>query len=189
MLFIMLPLLTESQVSAGAQSVFTFHYQLIALINNNHSEEMNLILIKSNHNKPSMLTRQQLDSHGKLTRVYCSKSAHRALGSVLQRTASDPLAVQLLSMTQGKLKPETFDQWLHIMALGQAQNQQTNQEQAIVLSWWRSKWGQGEKLLLIREISSLLGSSCLLGITTIPSHSCAILIFNLLVLCFLVWPI
>lgn len=71
---------------------------------------MNLILIKSNNNKPSMLTRLQLDSHGKLTRVYCSKSAHQALGSVLQRTASDLLAVQLLSMTQGKLKPETFDQ-------------------------------------------------------------------------------
>lgn len=72
---------------------------------------MDLILIKSNHNKPSVLTSLQLDSHGKLTRVYCCKSApHQAPGSVLEKTASDLLAVQLLSMTQGKLKPEMFDQ-------------------------------------------------------------------------------
>lgn len=67
--------------------------------------------IKSNHNKPSLLTSLQLDSHGRLTRMHCSMSAHlQARGFVLEKTASDVPALQLLSMTQGKVQPELFDQ-------------------------------------------------------------------------------
>lgn len=56
--------------------------------------------------------------------MQCSMSAHlQALGFVLEKTASDLLALQLLSMTQGEVQPELFDQWLHIMALSQSQNQ------------------------------------------------------------------
>lgn len=60
--------------------------------------------IKSNCNKPSMLTSLQFDSHGNLIRMYRSMSTpHQALGSVLEKTASDLVALQLLSLTQRKV--------------------------------------------------------------------------------------
>lgn len=37
-------------------------------------------------------------------------TSNQTLGTILEKTASDLLAVQLLSMTQGKLQPGLFDQ-------------------------------------------------------------------------------
>lgn len=68
--------------------------------------------IKLNHNKCSFLT-SQLDSEGKLISVHRSmRSPHQAVGYAEVRPVSDLLYLQLLSMTQGKLKHNTFNQWL-----------------------------------------------------------------------------
>lgn len=84
-------------------------------------------------------------------------------------------------MTQGKLQPELFDQWLHIMALGQAQNQQNWSGASNHVIMIKKRVRIVIMLLLLTEISSLQASSWLLDINTCPT---LVMFYCLISLCY-----